>query len=732
MKYLLFFVFIFSAFVVLSDAWADNVVLKKVTAHSHEMNVDLELLNAPSMHKKVEALSDETKIPSRFLSLHHDWIILADTSRQCALFGLPSYLNWLTSSLRALPFVDVKISLSTYSNQGIQHQWIQEQPHALPALDLRCNPQAYSASFDQTLQDLLSNHPSIEKSALIWVFSYGNFTLSEKTQQLIKARGDFVRLLLLNPSLFETLSLTSKENSVVSVQNFPIVKPPFLLPPIPLKVVLSPSLEFQGKTREVTLSFIDNEKSIAEWRGPLAFPDSHSSRFLRQHGTKILLIIFLLILLAAAYLSYRYYRPRICKTCKSYYRRAHGACLCCLPANTPVLVDSHGKSVLPLHSFPKTIKEGKNKIKIERQDWAMGVRSFLVKNNGVSRYVVPGETVFLGEKTFKFVVKSKLPLGKLGIFLAAVFFQACASTSQNPVNRNLAESKDEIVLTGAGRTGILKKGCDKNSENLTFEIRESLSGKIQATERDCKTFSGYAWIRTKEVLAKGTYKFNIFRGWQEETLQLRTVFENPDFQSESDSNWSGAAVLNSNSSHENTVSYNDGDFTDWIKLSGNKGRVVLSLNKNENSPQAHLSATVFKSDRKSGSISLVSNLVENAEKIFLIRPGTQLLVRVRTGLFEGPIQYTLTRQDSQGESGNGNRTIPVIDCFGINDNESVAILKSAEGLKVGDQVEMEARRKGEKFQSLGDCEVVSVDAEQTSCKLKSVIAAGFQDFVARF
>ena len=320
--------------------------------------------------------------------------------------------------------------------------------------------------------------------------------------------------------------------------------------------------------------------------------------------------------------------------------------------------------------------------------------------------------------------------------LIALFTFSCGSTPYQPVN--IETQMDEFVITTessglVGFFGKLKKKvtCDQLSVGkIDLEIYNKKTVKKIKLIKDCKSFKNSVWIRSADFIPSGKYHFEFSRSdslrFLDGNPQPRVRFKNPDFRSGSDQVVTGSMGISGNQTLTESVSYNQGDRTDWFLLEGNEGRISVAFQAidTKNPSTAH----IYKRKKGRKRLRRVLRLKPGHPRTLILKSESDLFVRVRAAAYKAQSKYVLRRRILKKKPKKKVRTIPIVDCFPVDSKSSTALIQNSEGLKVGDSIQVLGAKNGQGFQKVGDCQVSSISSGQATCQMNMVVKAEFSHF----
>ncbi len=311
----------------------------------------------------------------------------------------------------------------------------------------------------------------------------------------------------------------------------------------------------------------------------------------------------------------------------------------------------------------------------------------------------------------------------------------CGSSQLMKTPQSLESLSERVRVKAEGKAKILViqklapgASCDKVKKEIKVAIKSDVGGDSIPVDSSCEFQPRSVTVQTTSYVGKGNYEVNVngpsdrkkFIG----AAIVTTDCEDPEVNSGPDQDFGGAMALAENQTFQGKVDYANGNATNWIQLPAKSAEMSLFFLTDAPSD---VKARLFVLPRGAKAPRRLEALTPKVKKYFRPAEGT-LYVQVTGQRLKGEVNYSLTRKDS---SLTKSVTVPVIDCYPVNANTSVVLLKPSEAMKVNDELQISAQKAKGGTISLGRCVVTSVSDSQVSCRMQAVPTSDLSHYRAQ-
>ncbi len=312
-----------------------TLVLRNFAPVDERIEGDLSLMNAPSGKLDLKIVQSVTKESLGFelKSTPVNLWVLVDASQLCQVNKIDQYLGAQLGELkRTLPPKSL-FSVVSFTSTTLEIPHNHRPIGDVEEVSLHCEPTLLSTSYEKALARLLesSQDAGITMPTVVWIYTSGNVSLSEKMIASLKSKKINLHLILYNAILENDIRpLIDQANLKLGNDRvaLSIFNPAFgFVPERWMRVAIDTPSFFKGGPVPLTLTASVEGNPVASVQATVNVPAPRS--FWSRNRAWMIGLGLCVVLGFALYRLVRYYRPKFCKTCGKRRRHTDEVCGFC-------------------------------------------------------------------------------------------------------------------------------------------------------------------------------------------------------------------------------------------------------------------------------------------------------------------------------------------------------------------------------------------------------------------
>ncbi len=319
-----------------------SLVLRNLVAKDGKVTGEMSLTKAPSGKIDVKARQSVTgeSLGVAAHSMPVNLWILVDASQLCQVNKIDQYLGAQLTELKRTLHPKSTLSVASFTNTSLEVPHTHQLIGDVEDIGLRCDPKLLSTSYEKALSRLMETATSDQTTTMVWIYTSGNVSLSDKMIASLQSKKINLHLILYNAILENDIRpLIVQANlklgndrvqlSVLNPQNG-------FVPERLLGISIDAPNFFNGGNLPLAVTASVDGKEVAVDQATVAMPVSGD--FWPRNRIWILSVLALLVVAYLAYRVIRFYKAKFCKACGHRMRHTDEMCLFCQKSGQAFLV----------------------------------------------------------------------------------------------------------------------------------------------------------------------------------------------------------------------------------------------------------------------------------------------------------------------------------------------------------------------------------------------------------
>jgi len=315
------------------DAPKAKLVLRNLVAKDGRIEGDISLSKSPNGKVQIQSRQSITSevLAVRTHATPVNLWILVDASQLCQLNKIDQYLGAQLNELKATLHPKSLLSVVSFTSSTLEIAQNHRAISDVEDINLHCDPKLLSTSYEKALTRLMESRQDETMTTMVWIYTSGNVSLSDKMVEALKAKNINLHLILYNAILENDIRpLVDQTNmklgndrvqlSVLNPQNG-------FVPERWMGISVDSPRFFEGGSLPFTVTASIDGKEVASEQATVSVPVPGS--LWRRYRIWILGLVSALLIGYLAYRLVRFYQAKFCKVCRRRTRHQDQTCLFC-------------------------------------------------------------------------------------------------------------------------------------------------------------------------------------------------------------------------------------------------------------------------------------------------------------------------------------------------------------------------------------------------------------------